>query len=93
VSALLAVHCQSAAAANSYQAEAETGTLNGVDLGTTTDTGTADKTFVVRCTLTRAKKLVSTFEEATYFADEAPTPATLEPGCAVYYVLGQLDSQ
>jgi len=94
MSALLCIECQSVSAANAYEAEAATGSLAGVDLGTTSDVIAVYDHLVVRCTETRAETLMPLLESVrSYMTSDAPTVTKLDIGQAMFYALGQLDAQ
>ena len=93
MSALLCIQCRSESAANSYASEAAGGTLAGVSLGTTTDVEAVQDALVVRCTETRMEKLLLALDFVSASSTtKAPTVTTLEPGQAMFYALGKMDS-
>ena len=90
---LISFLCSSSSSANALKADADTGNLWGVDLGTTTKSEAVGKRLVIYCTETRGAALFSAAEARQQIASLSPPALTkMDPVCAMFYALGKMDS-
>ena len=90
---LLLLEAASVNAATAIKAEADTGTLYGVDLGTTTKIATYSNLVLLELTQARAFALCEVLPEGVIspFMDMQPAPfADAAPDCQVWFLRGKL---
>ena len=85
--------CPSAAAAAAYAADASTGSLWGVDLGTTTRAASVGPQLAIDTTTSRANKLVNASPERAALSmwEGIPASSKFTGTEAVHYALGLMD--
>lgn len=91
---VLLILCPSAAIASGYATDAASGSLWGVDLGTTSRATTVGPQLAIDTTSTRATKLVSASPERESFSmwEGIPSPSKFTGAEAAYYALGLMDA-
>tara|TARA_R110002051_G_scaffold21318_1_gene56749 strand:- start:69 stop:350 length:282 start_codon:yes stop_codon:yes gene_type:complete len=91
--ALVLFDCPSTSAATDHKAEADAGSLWGVDLGTTTKTACYADRFLVEATPTRLQKLVKAMpvEMAWEYTEAAPFTSAGSGG-QMWFLRGMLEA-
>lgn len=90
---LISFLCSSSSAANALKADADTGNLWGVDLGSTTKSEVVGNRLVIYCTGTRGAALFAAAEAREEIATlDPPALSKMKSPDAMFYALGKMDS-